>query len=393
MTEHVAIFDTTLRDGEQSPGASMTRFEKLRVARALTRLRVDVIEAGFPAASPDDARAVHEVAEQLASERGDQGADQPIVCALARAARTDIECAAAALVPAVRPRIHVFLATSPIHREYKLKMSRTEVVSRTRDAVTLARSLCDEVEFSPEDAGRTEVDFLHEVLEAALEAGASVLNIPDTVGYTVPEEFGAMIAGVRAQVRGIERATISVHCHDDLGLAVANTLAGLSAGARQAEVTVNGIGERAGNAALEAVVMAIRSRSERFGLETGVRTEELVPTSQVVSEVTGMLVPPCQAVVGLNAFSHEAGIHQHGVLANAATYEIMRPETVGAATRLVLGKHSGRHALRLRLNDLGFAPCAEELDRAFTSFKVLADRKKTIADDDLKTLMQAAEAS
>ena len=386
--DRVHIFDTTLRDGEQSPGASMTTPEKLRVAGALARLGVDVIEAGFPAASPDDKNAVSEVAQTVGSHSDD--GPPPIIAGLARATRGDIDACSEALVAAARPRIHVFIATSPIHREHKLRMSRDEVLAHTREAVAYARELADDVEFSAEDAGRTEPEFLYEIVEAAIDAGAGVINIPDTVGYTLPDEFGGLIANIGTEVRGAERAIISVHCHDDLGLAVANTLAGIRAGARQAEVTINGIGERAGNASLEEVVMAIRARHDQFGLDTGIEATELVPTSRLVSQVTGMAVQANKAIVGRNAFAHEAGIHQDGVLKHQQTYEIISPESVGAgSSKLVMGKHSGRHALRSRLAELGHELRGEDLDRAFARFKELADRTKTVTNRDLLALVDA----
>jgi 2-isopropylmalate synthase len=387
---YVRFFDTTLRDGEQSPGATMTAGEKLTVARALSRLGVDVIEAGFPAASRDDFAAVREIAETVGNEAtpGRVSTEPPTVCGLARATETDIAHAFEAVRAAARPRLHTFLATSPIHREHKLRMSRGEIKEKVSRMVALARGLCDEVEFSPEDAGRTEPEFLYEVLDAALRAGATTLNIPDTVGYMTPDEFGALILGIRKNVPGIESATISVHCHNDLGLATANTLAGLSAGARQAEVTINGIGERAGNTALEELVMALHTRKTLLGLCTGIDTTQLTRTSRIVSTCTGMLVQPNKAVVGANAFAHEAGIHQDGMLKNQETYEIMRPETVGAgATRLVLGKHSGRHAFVARLRELGYELEGLELEQAFSRFKELADKKKTIVDANIEALV------
>jgi 2-isopropylmalate synthase len=387
--DYVRIFDTTLRDGEQSPGATMTSEEKLEVARALSRLGVDVIEAGFPSASPDDFDAVKEIARTIGNDAapGRISSDPPIICGLARATEKDIRTAADAVSVAKHPRIHLFLATSPIHREHKLKMTKAEVVTRTREMVGLARSLCADVEFSPEDAGRTEPDFLYEVLDAAVAAGATTLNIPDTVGYTVPEEFGAMISGIMQNVKGVADVTISVHCHNDLGLATANALAGIRAGARQAEVTINGIGERAGNTSLEEVVMALHTRAPLFGLRTGIDTTQLTRLSRLVSLRTGMVVQPNKAIVGANAFAHEAGIHQDGMLKHAQTYEIMTPETVGASkTLLVLGKHSGRHAFAVRLRELGHALEGEGLEAAFLRFKVLADKKKRITDADLEAL-------
>jgi len=378
--QHVRIFDTTLRDGEQSPGATMTSPEKLDVARALARLRVDVIEAGFPAASPDDLAAVRAIAEQVGS-----APDAPTICALARASRQDIDRAWDAVRGAVRPRIHTFLATSELHMLHKLRMTRAEVLHRVADMVEYARSLCGDIEFSPEDAGRTDPDFLHEVVAVAVHAGATTINIPDTVGYTTPDEFGALIAGVRARVP--DDVTVSVHCHDDLGLATANTLAGIAAGARQAEVTINGIGERAGNSSLEEVVMALHTRAARFGAATRIDTTQLTRVSRLVSTVTGMPVQPNKAVVGANAFAHESGIHQDGLLKHQATYEIMKPETVGAsATSLVLGKHSGRAALSARLGELGYPVEGAALDRVFARFKAIADRRKHVTDADLEVI-------
>lgn len=390
MSDYVRIFDTTLRDGEQSPGATMTSEEKVEVARALARLGVDVIEAGFPAASPDDLRAVKAIAEGVGQAPAPGGPSDapPIVCGLARAHTGDIDKAHEAVAAAARPRIHTFLATSPIHREHKLRMSKAEVVARVREMVAYARERCDDVEFSPEDAGRTEADFLYEVLEAAIESGATTLNIPDTVGYTTPQEFGARIAGIKAHVRGIEGAIISVHCHNDLGLATANTLAAIANGARQAETTVNGIGERAGNTAVEEVVMALRVRKDLYDLRTGIDTRQIARVSKLVSTVTGMAVQPNKAIVGRNAFAHESGIHQDGMLKHNETYEIMRPETVGVAqTMLVLGKHSGRHAFGVRLGELGYDLDGEDLAKTFRRFKDLADQKKYVTDADIVALV------
>ena len=386
---YVRIFDTTLRDGEQSPGATMTSEEKLEVARALSRLGVDVIEAGFPSASPDDFDAVKEIARTIGNNvpQGRISTEPPTICGLARATEKDIRTAAEAVSVAKNPRIHLFLATSPIHREHKLKMTKEQVIARTSEMVALARSLCEDIEFSPEDAGRTEPEFLYEVLDAAIAAGASTLNIPDTVGYTVPEEFGAMIAGIVKNVKGVDAVTISVHCHNDLGLATANALAGIRNGARQAEVTINGIGERAGNTSLEEVVMALHTRAPLFGLRTGIDTTQLTRASRLVSLRTGMVVQPNKAIVGANAFAHEAGIHQDGMLKHSQTYGIMTPESVGASkTLLVLGKHSGRHAFAVRLRELGHALEGEGLEAAFLRFKVLADKKKRITDADLEAL-------
>ncbi|WP_322794468.1 2-isopropylmalate synthase [Bellilinea sp.] len=383
---YVRIFDTTLRDGEQSPGATMTSAEKLEVARGLARLGVDVIEAGFPAASPDDLEAVRRIAVEVGNST--DGGRVPIICGLARATKSDIDKAWQAVQPAARPRIHTFLATSEIHMQYKLRMTRQQVLERVAEMVAYARSLCEDVEFSPEDAGRSDPQFLYEVLAVAIRAGATTLNIPDTVGYTTPEEFGALIAGIIQNTPGIQNCIVSVHCHNDLGLATANTLAGLRAGARQAEVTINGIGERAGNTALEEVVMALHTRPQYYGLHTGIDTTQISRISKLVSNYTGMPVQPNKAIVGANAFAHEAGIHQDGMLKHSLTYEIMRPETVGATqSKLVLGKHSGRHALRTRLAALGYALDEGEMDQVFERFKHLADRKKTITDADLEALV------
>src|SRR5450755_3263608 len=383
-SDYVRIFDTTLRDGEQCPGATLTSEEKLEVARALSRLGVDVIEAGFPSASPDDFQAVHDIAETIGKEpiAGRPSSEPPFFCNDTPTTEKDIQTAFDAIKVAKFPRIHIFLATSPLHREHKLRMTKEQVLERARTMVSFAKTMCDDIEFSPEDAGRTESDFLHEVLTAVIECGATTLNIPDTVGYTVPAEFGAIIDGIMKNVKGVEGVVVSVHCHDDLGLATANALAGISAGARQAEVTINGIGERAGNTSLEEVVMALQTRQPMYGLKTGIDATQLVRTSRLVSVRTGMVVPPNKAIVGANAFAHESGIHQDGMLKHAGTYEIMRPETVGASkTLLVMGKHSGRHAFGVRLKELGHA-----LEGAFQRFKTLADKKKRITDADLEAL-------
>jgi 2-isopropylmalate synthase len=388
--DHVRIFDTTLRDGEQSPGATMTSSEKLEVAKTLSRLGVDVIEAGFAAASDDDLRAVKTIAEAVGvtGVEGRPVPEPPTICSLARAHKSDIDKAAEAVAPAKRGRIHTFIATSPIHREHKLRMSKAEVLAKITEMVSYARSFCDDVEFSPEDAGRTEMEFLYEALQAAIEAGASTLNIPDTVGYTIPAEFGERIAMLRQNVPGIDSAVISVHCHDDLGMAVANSLSAVVNGARQVEVAVNGIGERAGNASLEEVVMALHVRRDLFGIGTHVDTTQLTRASRLVSKVTGMIVQPNKAIVGANAFAHEAGIHQDGMLKHEETYEIMRPETVGAGTtQLILGKHSGRHAFANRLTELGYSVSGDGLNKAFARFKKLADKKKHITDADLLALL------
>ncbi|MDZ4159288.1 MAG: 2-isopropylmalate synthase [Anaerolineaceae bacterium] len=385
MDDTVRIFDTTLRDGEQSPGATMTSNEKLEVARALVRLGVDVIEAGFPAASPDDLEAVRRIAREIGNPTAD--GRMVTICALARATKNDIDKAWEGVREAAKPRIHTFIATSDIHMQYKLKMDREQVVQRVIEMVQYARSLCADVEFSPEDAGRSDPEFLYLVLGEAIKAGATTVNIPDTVGYTTPTEFGALIAGIRQNTPGIEKAVISVHCHNDLGMATANTLAGLLAGARQAEVTVNGIGERAGNTSLEEVVMALHTRKPVFNLNTGIDTTQIMRVSKLVSNYTGIVVQPNKAIVGANAFAHEAGIHQDGILKHQQTYEIMRPETVGVTqSRLVLGKHSGRHAFKNHLKDLGYALTESEVGTLFERFKLLADKKKTIADADLHAL-------
>jgi len=381
--DRVLIFDTTLRDGEQAPGCSMTLPEKLRVARALAELGVDVIEAGFPAASRGDWEAVQAVAREI------QG---PIIAGLARCNRDDIERTAKATRDAPRRRLHVFLATSAIHRQYKLKMAKDEIVRAAVEGVKIAREVCDDVEFSPEDAARTEPEFLAQVVEAVVDAGATTVNIPDTVGYTVPEEFGQLFRFLRQHVRGIERVRLSVHCHDDLGMAVANSLSAVLAGARQIECTINGIGERAGNCSLEEVVMAIKTREAYFRVRTGVDTTRLYPTSRLVSSITGMPIPRNKAVIGENAFAHESGIHQHGMLRHHSTYEIMRPEDVGLSrTQLVLGKHSGRHAFRERVRELGFELDEAELNRVFDEFKALADKKKELFDGDIEALVLRAE--
>jgi len=390
MGNYVKIFDTTLRDGEQSPGATMTSVEKLDVARNLARLGVDIIEAGFPAASPDDLEAVRRIADEIGNPaEGEELSKVPTICGLARATKSDIDKAWEAVKGAQKPRIHTFLATSEIHMKHKLNMDREQVVERVSEMVTYARSLCEDVEFSPEDAGRSDPEFLYLVLGEAIKAGATTLNIPDTVGYTMPEEFGALIAGIMENTPGLtDEITVSVHTHDDLGLATANALAGIRAGARQAEVTINGIGERAGNTSLEEVVMALRTRHPVYQLETGIDTTQLSRLSKLVSNYTGMSVQPNKAIVGANAFAHEAGIHQDGMLKNNQTYEIMRPEDVGVSqTNLVLGKHSGRHALRARLAEMGHALDDTDLDQAFTRFKELADRKKFITDADLEALI------
>ena len=384
-TERIKIFDTTLRDGEQAPGCSMTLREKLRIAKALSDLNVDIIEAGFPAASPGDFEAVKAIADE---NRG------PTICGLARCNAEDIEKVHAAVKGAESHRIHVFVATSAIHREYKLKMAKEEIIKSAVGAISMAKDLCDDVEFSPEDASRTELGYLAEVVSAAIEAGATTVNIPDTVGYTVPAEFDKLFHYLNEHVRGIEDITLSVHCHNDLGMAVANSLAAVSAGARQIECTINGIGERAGNCSLEEVVMALHTRNEFFGMETAVDTTHLYPTSRLVAGITGMQTPRNKAIVGENAFAHEAGIHQHGMLQHRSTYEIMRPEDVGLSkSSLVLGKHSGRHAFRDRVNDLGFDLDEFETNRAFQEFKKLADKKKDMYDGDIEAIIMNVDNS
>lgn len=378
----IKIFDTTLRDGEQSPGASLTSSEKLVLARQIADLGADIIEAGFPAASEDDWQAVRRIALEVGTPAG------PTICGLARAHKGDIDRAWTAVRQAHRGRIHTFLATSDIHLEHKLKMSREEVVNKVRSMVGYARGLCRDVEFSTEDACRSEPAFLVEVLTAAIEAGATTLNIPDTVGYTTPEEYGKLIAFLIASTPGAKDVTWSVHCHNDLGLATANTLAGLANGARQAEVTVNGIGERAGNTSLEELVMALRTRHSHYHLDTRIDAAQIARTSRMVSNYTGIPVQPNKAIVGANAFSHEAGIHQDGVLKHQATYEIMTPETVGYTTStLVLGKHSGRHAFRVHLEGMGHRLSDEELAKAFKRFKRIAEHKKSVTDADLEAIV------
>ncbi|MBH97977.1 MAG: 2-isopropylmalate synthase [Rhodospirillaceae bacterium] len=375
----VVVFDTTLRDGEQAPGCSMTLNEKLRVANSLKELNVDVIEAGFPAASPGDFEAVKAIASSI---------EGPTICGLARCNEKDIDHAWNAVSNARKARIHVFVATSEIHRQHKLQMAKEEIIRSAVDSVAYAKSLCDDIEFSPEDASRTELDYLAEVVEAVIKAGATTVNIPDTVGYAVPGEFSNVFKYLVANVYGIEKIRLSAHCHDDLGLAVANSLAAVQSGARQVECTINGIGERAGNCSLEEVVMAIKTREEAFGLYTNVDTRRLYPTSRIVANVTGMHTPRNKAIVGDNAFAHEAGIHQHGMLQNRATYEIMRPEDVGLSrSNLVLGKHSGRHAFRERVEQLGFTLNDSELNRCFEEFKHLADRKKDMYDADIEAVI------
>ncbi|MFW5693738.1 MAG: 2-isopropylmalate synthase [Alkalispirochaeta sp.] len=377
--DHVQIFDTTLRDGEQSPGASMDVEQKFEIALQLEHLGVDVIEAGFPVSSPEQFRACRLIADRVKDST---------IAALTRSNEKDIDAAADALVNAAHSRIHTFVSTSPVHMQYKLKKTPDEVLEMTRRSVRYARSKAAEVEFSPEDATRTDIDFLCRVLDIAIEEGATILNIPDTVGYTVPSEYANLITTIRNRVSNIDKAIISVHCHDDLGLAVANTVSAIDAGARQAEVTINGIGERAGNAALEEVVMALKVRKDAFNVDTRIDTRQLYSTSRMVSTMIGFPIPRNKAVVGENAFSHEAGIHQHGMLSHRETYEIMTPESVGRdATRIVLGRHSGMHGFRKRLAELGIVIEEEEIKKAYDAFLKVADRKKEVFDEDLYTIL------
>eukprot|EP00898_Chlorokybus_atmophyticus_P002100 jgi/Chlat1/2891/Chrsp2S04657 len=390
---YVRIFDTTLRDGEQSPGATLTSKEKLAIARQLAKLGVDIIEAGFPIASPDDLEAVRTIAMDVGNKVDEHGY-VPVICGLARCNKKDIDASWEAVRHALRPRIHVFIATSEIHMQHKLNMTPDQVVEKARSMVAYARSLgCEDIEFSPEDAGRSDPIFLYRILGEVIKAGATTLNIPDTVGYTMPSEFGALIAGIKANTPGAENVVISTHCQNDLGLATANTLAGAASGARQLECTVNGIGERAGNASLEEVVMALRCRGEtQFnGLYTGVVTKHIALASRMVTEYTGMLCQPHKAIVGANAFAHESGIHQDGMLKNKSTYEIMSPDDIGLVRTddagLVMGKHSGRHALRNRLQQLGYDLTQAEVDDVFVRFKEVAEKKKIVTDDDLEALV------
>lgn len=378
--DSIKIFDTTLRDGEQSPGASLNVKEKVEIARQLKQLGVNIIEAGFPIASPGDFSAVKEVASKIKG---------PIICGLARCNKEDISAAYRAVKYSARPRIHVFLATSGIHMKYKLKKAEDEILKLAVWAVKHARSKVKDVEFSPEDASRTDRNFLYRVIDAVIDAGASTVNIPDTVGYAIPFEFGRLISSIKSNVPNIEKAVISVHCHNDLGLGVSNSIEAIKNGAGQVECTINGLGERAGNASLEEIVMALDTRSDLFGKKTSIDKKELCKTSRLVSRLTGIPVQPNKAIVGKNAFSHEAGIHQDGILKMPKTYEIMKPEDVGfGKTRLVLGKHSGRHAFSERLKSLGFHLDSKELDKAFKIFKGLADKKKEIYDEDLETIVE-----
>ena len=379
MTDRVKIFDTTLRDGEQSPGASMNTAEKLRLAIQLEKLGVDIIEAGFPAASEGDFEAVSQIAAKLKKAE---------IAGLARASKDDIDRAWMAVQHADHPRIHTFIATSDIHMDYKLKMNRTQVITAAVEAVRYAKQFTDSVEFSAEDGSRSDRDFLCEIFGAAIEAGATTINLPDTVGYAIPQEFAELSEYILAHTANMHRATLSVHCHNDLGLATANTLAAISVGARQAEVTINGIGERAGNTSLEEVVMALHTRPNYLPMTTNINTEQIYPTSRLVSMISGIMVQPNKAIVGANAFAHEAGIHQDGMLKNPMTYEIMRPATIGLSTnKLVLGKHSGRHALRSHLKDLGYDLSDDELKIVFNKFKELADKKKHVMDEDLEAIV------
>ncbi|OGX07241.1 MAG: 2-isopropylmalate synthase [Omnitrophica WOR_2 bacterium GWA2_47_8] len=380
MNDKVLIFDTTLRDGEQAPGASMNQNEKLEIAFALERLGVDIIEAGFPVSSQGDFNSVKNVAKHIKDS---------IVCGLARCIKKDIDAAGDAIKVAKRGRIHVFLATSKIHLEHKLKKNKEEILQMAVDSVKYAKNKIDDVEFSPEDASRSEKDFLYRVIKAVIDAGATTVNIPDTVGYSVPIEYGQLIADIKNNVPNINKAIISVHCHDDLGLAVANSLSAVRNGARQVECTINGIGERAGNASMEEIVMALKTRSDIYGCSTNVNTQEISKASRLVSKLTGFVVPPNKAIVGANAFRHESGIHQDGMLKERSTYEIMRPEDVGfLGTGLVLGKHSGRHAFKVRLKNLGIDLNESQLDKAFERFKGLADKKKQVYDEDLIAIVE-----
>jgi len=379
--EKIIIFDTTLRDGEQAPGASLNHKEKLEIAWALADLGVDVIEAGFPVSSKGDFAAVHEIAKTVKPS---------IICGLARSIKKDIDAAVAATKPAKRPRIHVFLATSKIHMQYKLKKAEEEILRLAVESVSYARKFCPDIEFSPEDASRTERDFLFKVVEAVIKAGATTVNIPDTVGYTEPQEYGDVIRSIKENVVNIDKAIISVHCHNDLGLAVANSLSAIKCGARQVECTINGIGERAGNASLEEIVMSIDTRRDIYaGLKTGINKKNIYKTSRLVSKLTGFVVAPNKAIVGGNAFRHESGIHQDGVLKERSTYEIIRGEDVGFKVEgLVLGKHSGRHAFNERLKKLGFHLNETQVNKAFERFKDLCDKKKDIFDDDLRVIVE-----
>ncbi len=379
MSKMIKIFDTTLRDGEQSPGASMNVEEKISLARQLAKLGVDIIEAGFAISSPGDFEAIKRIGAEV---------EGPVICSLARAKKEDIDRAWEALKGAPRKRIHTFISTSDIHLKHQFKLTRGEALKRAVDMVQHARSYADDVEFSPMDATRSDASYLHEVVEAVISAGAGTVNIPDTVGYAMPDEFGALIKSIKERVKNIDKAVISVHCHNDLGMAVANALSAVRNGAEQVECTVNGIGERAGNCSMEEVVMALRTRRDFFGADTKIVTEELMRTSRLVTKITGIQVQPNKAIVGANAFAHESGIHQDGLLKERTTYEIMRPESVGLVkTHLVLGKHSGRHAFRDRLKDMGYELPDEDINKAFERFKRLADQKKEVFDEDLEAIV------
>lgn len=385
MTGKIKIFDTTLRDGEQTPGVNLNVQEKLEIARQLTKLGVDVIEAGFAIASPGDYEAVRAVASEIKGVT---------IASLARAVENDIDRAWEAVKVAENPRIHTFLATSDIHMKFKLKMTEDEVLERARSMVRYAKKYCGDVEFSPEDGSRTRPEFLYRVLEAVIAEGATVLNIPDTVGYSTPQEFGALIKGIRENVKGIDKVDISVHCHNDLGMAVSNSLAAIENGARQIECTVNGLGERAGNAAVEELIMALNTRRDFYNIEHGIDTTQIYRTSRLVSSLTGVNVQPNKAIVGINAFAHESGIHQHGVLAEKSTYEIMTPESIGLKqNRMVLGKLSGKHAFEDRLKDLGITLGEQDLQVAFAKFKELADKKKVVLDNDIEALVHEKVSS
>lgn len=379
MQKKIKIFDTTLRDGEQCPGASLNFEEKMEIARQLARLNVDVIEAGFAIASPGDFEAINRIAKEVKG---------PIICSLARCKKADIKAAADAIAPAQHKRIHTFIATSPIHMEKKLKMTPDQVLASAVEMVTYAKSLCQDIEFSCEDAGRSEPAFLYKIIEAVINAGATVINIPDTVGYTIPIEFCELVSKVIANVPNISKVDVSVHCHNDLGLAVANSLGAIKAGATQIECTINGIGERAGNASLEEVVMAIKTRKDFFDRYTDINTKEIYKSSRMVSNLTGLVVQPNKAIVGANAFAHEAGIHQHGIMSDRETYEIMDPKDIGLSeSQLVLGKHSGRNALAKRLKELGYDLDKPGIEKAYERFIKLADKKKDISDRDLESIM------
>ena len=383
--ERLVIFDTTLRDGEQCPGASLNIKEKLEIARKLSALKVDVIEAGFPVASPGDFDSVKEIAREI---RG------PSIAGLARALEKDIEAAARALEKAESPRIHIFLSTSKTHREHKLQKNKSEIIKMATDAVQFGKKFCDDIEFSPEDASRTEQDYLCEVIEAVIDAGAKTVNIPDTVGYAVPDEFGELISNIKSNVSNIDKAVISVHCHNDLGMAVANSLAAVKAGARQVECTINGIGERAGNAAMEEIVMALKTRRNFFGVDTRIDTQQIMPCSKLVSSLTGFFIQRNKAIVGKNAFAHESGVHQDGFLKKKDTYEIMNPKDIGLEeSELVLGKHSGRNALSKKIENLGYKLTDSELKEVFEGFKILADEKKDLFEEDILSLIQKQKFS